>query len=221
MWLLPPQMANGVDEKRRIKHDECASHTGKEKTADSTHHAVIEKADEKRAGQACEEQERIVLVLPDRNGIVRDARRIFRIGMSIGDKEPSTVAMPKPLLRIVRIFFLVTVRVMTQMIGGPFDGGVLKRPGASDQECAFDPIRAVKASMGHQSMVADGDTQSADGIEQSKHRPVEPAVVIEISIERDSDHGAQGNGAKEDDGPDSTTTADLDRCTLGGDRKRW
>ncbi len=214
-------MANRVDEKRRIEHDKCASHTGKEKAADSPHHAVIEKADEKRAGQAREEQEGIVLMLPDRNGIVRDARRIFLIGVSIGDKEPSTVAMPEPLLCIVRIFFLVTVRMMTQMIGGPFDGGVLKRPGASNQECAFDPIRAVKASMGHQSMVADGDAQSADDIEQPKHRPVKPAVVVEISIERDSDHGAHGNGAKEDDGPDSTATADLNRSTLGGDGERW
>ena len=181
----------------------------------------MEKADEKSTGQAGEDQEGVVLLLPDRDGIVRNARRIFLILVLIWGKEPSAVTMPESLLRIVRIFFLVTVRVMTQMIGGPFDGGVLKRPGASDQECAFDPIRAIKASMGHQSMVADGDAQSADGIEQSKHRPVEPAVVIEISIERDSDHGAHGNGAKEDDGPDSTTTADLDRCTLGGDRKRW
>jgi hypothetical protein len=71
-------------------------------------------------------------VLPDRNGIVRDARGIFRVGVSIGDEEPSAVAMPEPLLCIVRILLFVTVCVMTQMIGGPFDGGVLKCPGASD-----------------------------------------------------------------------------------------
>jgi len=71
-------------------------------------------------------------VLPDRNGIVCDARCIFVVGVSIGGKEPSTVAMPESLLRIVWIFFLVTVRVVTQMIGGPFDGRILKRPGASD-----------------------------------------------------------------------------------------
>ena len=160
-----------------------------------------------------------MLVLPDCNGILCNTCRIFRVGVPIGDKEPSTVAMPEPLLRIVRIFFLVTVRMMTQRIGGPFDGGVLKCPSASDQECSFDPIRAVKASVGHQSMVADGDAQSADDIEQPKHRPVEPGVVVEISIERYSDHRAHSNGAKENDGPDSTATADLDRCTLGGDGK--
>lgn len=214
-------MADGVDEKGRIEHSKCASHPGEEKAADSTHDAVIEKADEKRAGQACEEQEGIVLVLPDRYGIVRDARRIFGMGVLIGDKEPSTMAVPESMLRIVRIFFLVAVCVMTQMIGGPFDGGVLKRPGASDQECTFDPIWAVKASMGHQSMVADGDAQSADDIEQPKHRPVEPAVVIEISIERDSDHSAYGKGAKEDDGPEPAATADLDRYTFEGNGERW
>lgn len=73
--------------------------------------------------------------------------------------------------------------------------------------------------MGHQSVVADGDAQSADDIEQPKHRPVEPCVVVGISIERDFDHRAHSNGAKENDGPDSTATADLDRCTLGGDGK--
>jgi len=213
-------MADRVDEKRRIEYGECAPHAGEEEAADSTHHAVVEKADEKRARQARQEQEGVVLVLPDRNGIVRDPRCIFWIGVPVGDKEPSTVAMPKSLLRIIRIFLLVTVCMMTQMIGGPFDSRVLKRPGASDQEGAFDPIRAVKTSVGHQSMVADRDAQSADDIEQTEHRPVEPCIVVEIPIERDSDHGAQTNGAKEDEGPDPAATADLDRSTLGGDCER-
>ncbi len=149
MWLLSPQMADGVDAKRRIEHGEYASQTGEEKTACSTHHAVEEKADEKSASQAREDQEGIVLVLPDRDGIVRDARRIFWIGVPIGGKEPSVVAIPESALRIVWIFFLVTVRVVTQMIGRQFDGGILKRPDARDQECAFDPVRAVIAPMGH------------------------------------------------------------------------
>ena len=172
MWLLSPQMADGVDAKRRIEHGECASHTGEEKATNSTHYAVVEKANEKGTGQAREDHEGVVLVLPDRDGIVRDARRIFWIGILIGGKEPSAVAMPESPLRIVRIFLLVTVRVMTQMIGRPFSGGVLKHPGARDQECTFDPVRAVIAPMGHQSMVADRDAQPADDIEQSKQRPV-------------------------------------------------
>ena len=135
MRLLSPQMADGVDEKRRIENSECAPHAGEEKTPYPAHQTVVEKADEKCTGQAREEQEGIVLVLPDRGGIVRDARCIFGIGVPIDGKEPSAVAMPEPLLCIVRIFFLVTVRVMTQMIGCPFDSGVLKRPGACDQEC--------------------------------------------------------------------------------------
>ena len=222
VWLLPPQMADGVDEKRRIEHGECASHTGKEKTAYSTQQAVVEEADEKSAGQAGEDQEGIVLVLPDRDGIVRDARRIFLIGVLIGGKEPSAVAMPESPLRIVRIFLLVTVRVMTQMIGRPFDDGILKRPGTRDQECAFDPVRAGKAPMGRQSMVADRDAQPADDIEQSKQRPVQPGVVVEISIERDPDHGTHGNGTKEYDSPDRVTPlADRDRYTRRGDGERW
>ena len=45
--------------------------------------------------------------------------------------------------------------------------------------------------------------------------------MVEISIERDSDHGTHGNGAKEYDGPDSAATADLDRYTRGGDGDGW
>ena len=222
MWLLSPQMADGVDEKRRIEHGECASHTGEEKAPHPTHYAVVEKADEKSAGQAGEDQEGVVLLLPDRDGIVRDARRIFWILVLIGDKEPSAVAMPESPLRIVRIFLLVTVRVMTQMIGRPFDGGVLQCPGAPDQECAFDPVRTVKAPMGRQSMVADRDAQPADDIEQSKQRPVQPGVVVEISMERDSDHGTHTKDTKEYDIPDRVAPpADRDRYIRGGDGERW
>ncbi len=73
-----------------------------------------------------------MLVLPDRNGIVRDARRIFWIGILIRGKEPSAVAMPESQLRVVRIFDLVAMCVMSQMIGCPFDGGVLQRPSPRD-----------------------------------------------------------------------------------------
>ena len=70
-------------------------------------------------------------------------------------------------------------------------------------------------------MVADGDAKAADDIEQRKHGPVEPGVVIEIPIKRDSDHSAYGKGAKEDDGPEPSATADLDRYTFGGNGERW
>jgi len=130
MWLLSPQMTDGVDTKRRIEHGECASQAGEEKATHSTHEAVVEKADEESAGQTGEDQEWLVLVLPDRNGVVRDARRIFWVGILIGDKKPSAMAMPESPLCIVRVFFLVTMRMMTQMIGRPFDGGILQCPGS-------------------------------------------------------------------------------------------
>jgi len=118
-------MTNRVDEKRRIQYGECASDAGEEKTADSAHHAIEEKADEKCAGQASEEQKGVVFMLPDGHGIVCNTRRILWVGVPISDKEPSTVAVPEAVLCIVRIFLLVTMRVMSQMISSPFDGGVL------------------------------------------------------------------------------------------------
>ncbi len=132
MRLPSPEMTDGVDKERRIQYGECASDAGEEKTADSAHHTIEEKTDEKCAGQASEEQKGIVFVLPDGNGIVCNSSRIFWVGVSIRNKEPSTVAMPEALLCIVRIFLPVAVRVMAQMISGPFDGGVLERPGTPD-----------------------------------------------------------------------------------------
>lgn len=70
-------------------------------------------------------------------------------------------------------------------------------------------------------MVADCNAQSTDDIEQSKQGPVQPGVVVEISIERDSDHGTHGNGAKDYGGPDPAATADLDRYTPVGDGDGW
>jgi len=71
--------------------------------------------------------------------------------------------------------------------------------------------------MGHQPMVANGDAQTADDIEQPKQGPVNPAVVVEISIERDSDYRTCGNCTKDDDGPDSVAATDFDRDTRVGD----
>ncbi len=75
--------------------------------------------------------------------------------------------------------------------------------------------------MGRQSMVAACNAQSTDDIEQPKQGPVQPGVVVEISIERDSDQGTHSNDAKEYDGPDPAATADRDRYTRGGDGNGW
>lgn len=83
VWLPSPQMADGVDAERRIEHGECAAHTGEEKATHSTHDAIVEKADEKRAGQAGDDQEGVVLVLPDRDGVVCHARGIFLVDVLI------------------------------------------------------------------------------------------------------------------------------------------
>jgi len=46
--------------------------------------------------------------------------------------------------------------------------------------------------------------------------------VIEISIERDPDHGTHGNGAEKYDGPYRVVSlADRDRYIRGGDDERW
>ena len=74
-------MTDRIDATRRIEFGECTSHTGEKKATHSTHDTGVEKANEKGAGQANENQEGVVLVLPDCEGVVRDARGIFLIGI--------------------------------------------------------------------------------------------------------------------------------------------
>ena len=107
------------------------------------------------------------------------------------------------------------------MVGGPLDSGVLQGPGTCDQERTLDPVGAIEAAMGQQPMVANGNTQPADDIEQPEERPVQPGVMVEISVQRDPDHGTHSNGTKEDDGPDLVVaSADRDRHTGGGEGDR-
>ena len=86
VWLPSPQMTNGVDTKGRIKHGERAPQAGKKETTYATSYAIVEKANDKCAGQAGEDQEGVMLMLPDCNGVVCDARGIFGVSVLIGDK---------------------------------------------------------------------------------------------------------------------------------------
>src|SRR5437868_15362570 len=55
--------------------------------------------------------------------------------------------------------------------------------------------------MGRQSVIADRDAQPTSDIEYSEQQPIQPGVVVKISVERDPDHRTHGNCAKKYDGP--------------------
>ena len=84
------------------------------------------------------------------------------------------------------------------------DCRIFQRPSAGDQQAPFDPIRAVEAPVSAQPMVADRDAQAGDDVQEAKHDPIHPRVVIEVGIGGDSDEGAKGDEGEKDNGPITT-----------------
>src|SRR6476620_9567624 len=111
--------------------------------------------------------------------------------MDFLEKQPSTVAVPKSLLRVVWILLLVGVGVVADMVCRPLEGRVLERPCASNQEPSFDPIGASEATVGHQTMVTHRNAQSGHDIQQPEHGPVQPCVAVKDREGGDSDQCAQ------------------------------
>src|SRR5207249_10240234 len=107
----------------------------------------------------------------------------------------------KPALGVIGVLFLVTPCMVADMSRGPLERRVFQRPSASDQQSRLDPPRAVEASVGDETMVADRDAQTSDDIQEPEHGPIHPRVVMEIREHGKPDQGAQGDEAEKDDRP--------------------
>ena len=57
--------------------------------------------------------------------------------------------------------------------------------------------------MGHETVVADCDSEAADEIEQCKQGPVNPRVVIQVAVEWHSHDRTEHHGGKQEDRPTS------------------
>jgi hypothetical protein len=86
--------------------------------------------------------------------------------------------MPKSPLRIVRISGLIALRVMSEMIRGPLEDRILKRPPAGDQQRHLDPVGTVKAPMRGEPVVSDRDSQPCDDVQNTEHHPVESRIPV-------------------------------------------
>src|SRR6266496_1895841 len=54
--------------------------------------------------------------------------------------------------------------------------------------------------MRNQAMVANGDPKTGQNVEQAKHRPVHPRVIVEIRKGRKSDQGTERHKAEQKNG---------------------
>lgn len=126
------------------------------------------------------------------------------------------MAIPESPLGIVRISGIVTMGMMTQMIGRPFRAGVLQGPPTGDQQAGLDPIGTFKAAMRQQAMVSHGNSQAGDQVEDGEHRPIQPGIAIQDSVPGHANHRACDNRPEEKVGPELMMHAVDDVCRNGG-----
>lgn len=205
--LTAPDMADGIDAKRGVQNRKGSSHAGEQKAADAADQPVGDESDEKRQCQAAQHDERVMLMLPDGYGVLRDTGGVLHIVILPFGEEPATVTVPEPELGVVGVALLIALRMMSEMIGRPLDGAVLQGPGACDEERAFDPVGAIKAAVRHEAVIAHGDPEAADEVEDGKQRPIQPGVIVKISVGGDGKERSHHDGKEENNRPPDMVAA--------------
>lgn len=143
-------------------------------------------------------------MLPHHDAIQSQTRRVFFIGARIVIEEPPTMAVPKSAAGIVGIALPVAMGVMPDVVGGPFESGILKRPPPGNQERDLDGIRTVETPVGHQSMIANSDAKTRYDVEDDEEHPIQPCVTVPVSEGRNSYGGSDEEQAKHNNGGDTT-----------------
>ena len=197
MRLGAPHMTDRIDAERRIEHEKGAPHTGQDKTTESTHPSAIEEPHDKGKRKPRQDNRDVILILPHNERIFPQRLFVFLFTIRRLDKQPSTMAIPKSLGRIVGIFLSITSRVMTNMVRAPSQCRVLERPPASYEETRFHPRFAFKASMRNQTVVAHRDTETGNEIQHDEHGPIESRKSVEVSKQRHADDGRDRHDEKE------------------------
>src|SRR5207245_11745010 len=115
------------------------------------------------------------------------------------EADPPGMAVPDAWLRDVRVFPLVTPRMVADMRRGLSERRVLQRPSTSDQQAVFDPIRTVKTTVSKETMIPNRDPQAGHDVQETEHGPIHPRVVEEIGIGGEPDQGAHCDETEEED----------------------
>lgn len=197
MRLSAPHMTDRIDAERRIEHEKGASNAGQDKATESTHPSTIEEPHDKRKRKPRQDNCEVISILPHDQRIF--PQRLFILFFTIGrlGKQPSAMAIPKSLGRIVGIFLSVTSRVMPNMIGAPSQRRIFERPPASHKKARFHPRFAFEASMRNQAVVAHRDPEPGNQIQHDEHGPIESRKSVEVPKQRHADDGRDRHREKE------------------------
>ena len=142
--------------------------------------SVAEEADDEEGGQAHDDDGRIIAVLPHGHRILHHAGAESFIVAGHGIEEPAAMAVPESPLGIVRISGIVTMGMMTQMIGRPFRAGVLAAHPPATSRQAFTQSGHSKLRCVNRRWYPHGNSQAGDQVEDGEHRPIQPGIAIQI-----------------------------------------
>lgn len=186
--LTSPQMTDGIDAERGVQHQKDPPGTGQHEAAHTTYSAVVDVPDEKRQRQSGQEKGHIPAMLPHHYRIFPQPGRISFSSVGALHEEPHTVAIAESVRRVVGILLLIHSRMVSSMIGSPFQRRVLHCPAARDQERHLDPVVAPEATMRNRPVVSHGNAKSADEeIEHAGEGPVQLRIAMDIAKERHPD----------------------------------
>ena len=199
--LAADHMTEGVDGESGIEHHEHPEQAAHEEPTDTTQQsAVPPESDAKGNYQPRNDDQPIVLVLPENHRVAAQSDFIFANPMRRIVEEPAAVAVPKSSGRIIGIFIRVRAGVMANVVRAPDQRRVLQRPSAGDQHEALDPIGAVKTLVCHQPVVANRNPHPRHDVHDEKVYPVKQRIADIVAIEGDSKDRGSGDGTEEETG---------------------
>jgi len=173
MRLRADHVTQGINGKGGIENQKHARHASREQRPQSAHQrAVPPPSQEKRERKATRDDGPIVRMLPLNQRILGKRRGVFRLTIGRGIEEPPAMTMPPATSRVIGVFMRIRARMMTKMIRAPNKRGVLHRPATTNQEDSLQPGCALKTSMAKQAMIANGNTESRECIEDRAEPPI-------------------------------------------------
>ena len=180
-------MTNGVDAEGRVEDEEDTSHPGEQKAAQSAHPPSVEVPHHKREPQTGEDDQSVIPVLPHNDRVFAQFGFVDLIPMRRFLENPSAMAVPETFGRVVGVLLLVAPCMVPDVIRAPSQRRVLERPPTDDEQTSLHPGRAVKTSVGDQTMIADRDPETAGHVQHSEHHPVQQAESVEVAEHRHAD----------------------------------